>query len=215
VPPRSLRDALRLLVVTDPKASGGRPLLAVVEAALRGGAGSVQLRDKVAGTGTLLPLARGLRERCHAHGALFFVNDRVDLALAAGADGVHIGQDDLPLEAVRRLVPEGFLVGVSAETPELARSAQAGGADYVGAGPVWPTDSKTDAGAAIGVEGVARVVAATSLPVVAIGGITPERAPGLWGAGAAGVAVIRAILAAPDPEEAARSLVAGAPPDAG
>lgn len=177
-----------------------------MEAALRGGVRSVQLRDKEAPSGTLLPLAERLRDLCHARGALFFVNDRVDLALAAKADGVHVGQDDLPVEVVRRLVPESLVVGVSAETPARARAAARGGADYIGAGPVWPTDSKADAGVAIGVDGVARMVAATQLPVVAIGGITSVRVAALREAGAAGVAVIRAILAESDPEWAAQAL---------
>jgi hypothetical protein len=125
------------------------------------------------------------------------------------ADGVHVGQDDLPVREVRRRVPAGFVVGVSAETPELAREAEAGGADYVGCGAVWPTESKVDAPEAVGPEGVRRVVEAVSIPVVAIGGITPERARSLAHTGVAGVAVIRAVLAAPDPGRRRPGLPAG------
>jgi thiamine-phosphate pyrophosphorylase len=195
------------MVLTDPRAAGARPLEDVVEDVLAAGATAIQLRDKDAGTGELLPLARRLRERCRAHGALFLVNDRLDLALACGADGVHVGQDDLPAAGIRAVSPPGFLIGVSAETPELAIQARADGADYIGCGPVWPTDSKADAGDAIGVAGVASVARAVRIPVVAIGGITPERVPELLDAGAAGVAVIRAVLAASDPSAAVRDLL--------
>jgi thiamine-phosphate diphosphorylase len=203
-----LAPRLRLMVVTDPMASAPRSLEAVVEEALEAGATSIQLRDKEAPTEELLPLARRLQACCHRHGALFVVNDRVELALAVGADGVHVGQDDLPVREVRRMAPEGFVVGVSAETPELAREAEAGGADYVGCGAVWPTDSKLDAPEAVGPEGVRRVVEAVRIPVVAIGGITPERARELVPTGVAGVAVIRAVLAARDPGAAVREFLA-------
>jgi thiamine-phosphate pyrophosphorylase len=205
----TLAERLRLTVVTDPLAVGTRDLEAVIAQVLEAGATSVQLRDKQAGSGALLPLARRIRALCHRHRALFIVNDRVDLALAANADGVHVGQEDLPVEEVRRLVPPHFVVGVSAETPDLARQGEVGGADYVGCGTVWPTDSKADAGQAVGVEGVRAVAAAISIPVVAIGGITPERQAAVLEAGAAGVAVIRAVLAAPDPADAVRRFLAG------
>jgi thiamine-phosphate pyrophosphorylase len=195
------------MVLTDPHAAGARSLEDLVEEVLAAGATAIQLRDKDAGAGELLPLARRLRERCRAHGALFLVNDRLDLALACEADGVHVGQDDLPAAAIRAASPPGFVIGVSAETPELAIQAREDGADYVGCGPVWPTDSKADAGDAIGVVGVASVAHAVDLPVVAIGGITAARVPELLEAGAAGVAVIRAVLAAADPSAAVRGLL--------
>jgi len=203
----NLADRLRLMLLTHPRAADPRPLTEVVESALQAGATAIQLRDKEADDGELLPLARWIGERCRRHGALFLVNDRVELAIIAGADGVHVGQDDLPVREVRRRVPAGFVVGVSAETPELAREAEAGGADYVGCGAVWPTASKLDAPEAVGPEGVRRVVEAVGIPVVAIGGITPERARSLAHTGVAGVAVIRAILAAPDPAAAVRSFL--------
>ncbi len=199
------------MVLTDPEVAGRRSLEEVIEAALAAGATAIQLRDKHAGTGELLPLARRIRDRCRRHRALFLVNDRVDLALASGADGVHVGQEDLPVEEVRRLVPSDFVVGVSASTPELARQAEEGGADYIGCGTIWPTASKVDAGHAIGVEGVERVVQAVRIPVIAIGGITPERQRPLLDAGAAGVAVIRAVLADPDPGGAVQRFLAEGP----
>ena len=204
-----LADRLRLMLVTDPRAADPRPLTEVVDAALQAGATAIQLRDKEADDGELLPLARWIGDRCRRHGALFLVNDRVELAISIGADGVHVGQDDLPVREVRRQVPAGFVVGVSAETPELAREAEAGGADYVGCGAVWPTPSKLDAPDAVGVEGVRRVVEAVDIPVVAIGGITAEGARRLAPTGIAGVAVIRAILAASDPGAAVRSFLEG------
>ncbi len=201
----------RLVVITDREAAGPRGVEAVVSAALRGGARCIQLREKVLGAGGILPLALRLRANTRASGALLIVNDRVDLALACDADGVHLGPDDLPVEAVRGLAPPGFLVGYSTDDPEEARRAVEKGASYLGCGTVWPTDSKADAGGAIGPEGLARVAAAVPVPVVAIGGITPERARLLRGTGAAGIAVIRWVMAAPDPEAATRALLQAGP----
>jgi thiamine-phosphate diphosphorylase len=205
-----LRRALRLTLVTDPEAAGPRGLEEVVERALRAGVTSVQLRDKRAGSGTLLPLALRLREQCRRHGALFVVNDRVDLALASGADAVHVGQADLPAAVVRQLVGESMVVGVSTATEAEARAAAEAGANYLGCGTIWPTDSKADAGEALGPDRLGAVVAATPLPVVAIGGITPERGWEALEAGAVGVAVIRAVLGASDPEAAVRAFLDGA-----
>jgi thiamine-phosphate pyrophosphorylase len=162
-----------------------------------GGVTAVQLRDKETPTGTLLPLARRLRDLCHAHRAVFFVNDRVDLALAAGADGVHVGDDDLPVDVVRSLAPH-LWVGASADLPSTARAAVEAGAHYLGCGTVWATESKGDAGIPIGVDGLRAVAEAVSVPVVAIGGITLERAHELEGSGAAGLALIRGLWDAPD-----------------
>jgi thiamine-phosphate diphosphorylase len=135
------------------------------------------------------------------------VNDRLDVALAAGADGVHLGQDDLPVEAARRIVPAGFLIGISAETPELARAAARGRADYVGAGPVYATGSKADAGDAVGCGRIAEVAAAVRIPVVGIGGIDVANAAAVVASGAVGVAVISAVMRTPDPERATRDLL--------
>jgi thiamine-phosphate diphosphorylase len=152
-------------------------------------------------------LARTLLAETRAAGALLWVNDRLDVALAAGVDGVHLGQDDLPVEAARRIVPAGFLVGISAETPELALAAERGGADYVGTGPVYETGSKADAGSAVGCARIARVAAAVHVPAVGIGGIAAANAGEVVRAGAAGVAVISAVMRAADPEAATRHLL--------
>jgi thiamine-phosphate pyrophosphorylase len=203
-----LIDRLRLIVVTDADCGAGRSVVDVVRAALRGGAPAVQLRMKDGVAREMAQLARALRVETGAAGALLFVNDRVDVALAAGADGAHVGQDDLPAAAARRIAPPGFLVGVSAETVDLALRAQAEGADYVGVGPVYATGSKADAGEAVGVERIAEVASAVRIPVVGIGGITVENAPAVLRAGAAGVAVISAVMRASDPEAATRALLA-------
>jgi thiamine-phosphate pyrophosphorylase len=200
-------ERIRLIVITDSGMARPRSLEAVVEAAVGAGAPAIQLREKGRSVGELLPVARRLRERCHAAGALFFVNDRVDLALAAGADGVHLGPDDLPVEAVRRWVPSAFLVGYSTDDPDEARAAALAGADYIGCGTVWRTTSKDDAGEAIGPEGLARVARAVDVPVVGIGGITAKRARLLAGTGAAGAAVIGAVMKAQDPAAAVRELL--------
>ena len=200
-----LRDRLRLIVITDRDAAHPRDLTAVVEAALDAGAPAIQLRDKERSARELLPLARELRLRAHAHDALFFVNDRLDVALAAGADGAHLGPDDLPIAAARHIVPEGFLLGYSTDDPEEARHAEADGADYLGCGTIWPTSSKGDAGDAIGPSGLARVAGAVSIPVVGIGGVTRARLPELRDTGAAGVAVIGDIMGVEDPAGAVRA----------
>lgn len=202
-------DRLRLIVVTDPDCGAGRTVVDVVRAALRGGAPAIQLRMKDAQAREMTEAARTLLAETRAAGALLFINDRVDVALAVGADGAHVGQDDLPVAAARRIAPPGFLLGVSAETAELARAAEAHGADYVGVGPVYHTGSKSDAGDAVGTERIARVAAAVRIPVIGIGGITVENAPPVIHAGAAGVAVISAIMRAADPAAAARALMRG------
>lgn len=203
----ALADRLRLTVVTDPSCGEGREIVEVVRAALRGGATSIQLRGKDQPAREQVALARALSIETRAAGARLFVNDRLDVALAAGADGVHLGQDDLPVEAARRIVPAGFLIGISAETAELARAAERGGADYVGTGPVYVTGSKADAGDAVGCARIAEVAAAVRIPVVGIGGIDPSNAAAVAAAGAAGVAVIGAVMRAADPERAARDLL--------
>jgi len=205
---RSLASRLSLIVVTDATQTAGRSLVEVVRAALQAGAPSVQLRAKEASAREMVALAHELLPLTREAGALLWVNDRVDVALAAGVDGAHLGDDDLPLEAARRIVPEGFLLGRSVETPEQARAAVQAGADYLGVGPAFATGSKSDAGEPIGVEGVKRVARAVRVPVVAIGGIDGANTVPLAAAGAAGVAVIRAIMAAPSVESATRELLA-------
>jgi len=206
--PVDLRDALRLIVITDVALASPRSVEWVVEQALEAGARAIQLRNKEASARELLHQARTLRDLTRAWNALLFLNDRFDVALSAGADGVHLGPHDLPVGAVRRAVPPGFLIGHSTDIPSVARRSAAEGADYIGCGAVFPTTSKADAGVAIGVEGLARVAEAVEIPVVGIGGITPEGARAIaQGSAAAGVAIIGAVMAAPDPGEVVRALL--------
>ena len=194
--------------MTDRALAGPRSVEDVVAAALAAGAPAIQLRDKDAGAADLLATARGLLALTRRHGALLFVNDRLDVALAAGADGVHLGPDDLPVAAVRAHVPAGFLVGYSTDDPEEARAAVAAGADYLGCGAVYGTTTKQDAGEVIGIGRLDQVARAVDVPVIAIGGVTPERAVEVAGTRAAGVAVVGAVMAADDTADAVRRLLA-------
>jgi thiamine-phosphate pyrophosphorylase len=197
--------ALRLYLVADPEHTDG-DLVAVVEAALLGGVSCVQLRAKSLSDVDHFRLAVQIRDACARTGALFVVNDRIDIALAAGAGGVHLGVDDLPIEAARALGGTEFVIGYSpAEETEVAKTGFRG-ADYLGVGPVYGTKTKLDAGAAIGIETLKRRVVAAAIPVVAIGGITVENAAAAMAAGATGVAVVSAILRAGDPRTAAAAL---------
>jgi thiamine-phosphate pyrophosphorylase len=203
-----LPEALRVLVITDARLAAPRSVTEVVRAALEAGARSVQMRNKGDFARALAELGRELRSLTRDYDALLFVNDRVDVALAVEADGVHVGPRDLPVAAVRSITPRGFLIGRSADDPELALRAVAEGADYIGCGTVFATTTKADAGDVIGLEGLAAVARAVPVPVVAIGGITVERAGEIAPTGAAGVAVVGAVMSAPDPAEAVRHLLA-------
>jgi len=199
---------LRLIVVTDDGLAHPRDVEVLVRACLAAGAPAVQLRDKRSDDSRLLERAVAMRALCSEHGALFFVNDRLDIALASGADGVHLGPDDLPPEAARRIAPEGFLIGVSARDVAGVAAARAEGADYAGCGPVFGTSTKADAPSdPLGLEALARLVGASSVPVVGIGGITASNARAVRDAGAAGVAVARGLMTAPDPGAVVRVLL--------
>jgi len=204
-----LGSALRLIVITDHGLAVPRSVEDVVKASLEAGARAVQLRDKHASARLLLEQARRLRALTHQWEALLFINDRFDVALASEADGVHLGPDDLSVSVVRKAAPPGFLIGASTDEPEVARRVEADGADYIGCGAVFPTSTKKDAGEIIGVEGLARVVDAVEIPVVGIGGVTPDGARLISaGSRATGVAVIGAVMAARDPRLAVRDLMA-------
>ncbi|MBI5481333.1 MAG: thiamine phosphate synthase [Deltaproteobacteria bacterium] len=174
---------------------------------LRGGARALQLRHKHAPAGVLLECARAVAPLCRAAGVPFIVNDRLDVALLAGADAVHLGQEDLPLAAARRLAP-GLRVGVSTHNLEQARAAAAAGADYLGFGPVFATATKEHPDPVVGLEGLRAACAAVGVPVVAIGGLTAGTAGAAIAAGAAAVAVIGAVVEAEDVEAAAREVTA-------
>ncbi|GBD22000.1 Thiamine-phosphate synthase [bacterium HR28] len=201
-----LRDALRLYVITDRTLARGRPESEIARQAIAGGATAIQLRWKTGPLSEALRVGRELRELCSRERVLFVVNDRVDLALALEADGVHVGVTDLPVAETRRLVGDQLVVGFSPETLEQALEAEAAGADYLGVGPVYPTVTKPDAGPAVGLEHVQRIAAAVRIPVVGIGGITAENAGAVIRAGAVGVAVISAVVGADDVRLAAAQL---------
>ena len=202
-----LARRLRLIVITDHDLAAPGNLVDVTGEALRAGAPAVQLREKQLPPRDVFPLARRLRADAHATGALFFVNDRLDLALAVGADGVHLGPDDLPVTAARRVAPSGFLIGYSTADPTTARKAVADGADYLGCGTVYHTCTKPEAGAAIGLSRLAEVVRAVDVPVIGIGGITVDHALDVLGTGAAGCAVVSAVMAARDPARIVREFL--------
>lgn len=174
--------------------------------AARAGADVIQFRDKHRSTRELVHLARQVKEAVGGTGVLFIVNDRVDVALAVGADGVHLGQDDMPLEFARRLLGSDRVIGVSVDTVEQARRAEAEGADYVSLGPVFRTGTKEDAGPVVGIAGVGSVRKAIRVPLVAVGGIDSRTAAGVIAAGADGVAVVSAVASAEDIEAAVAAL---------
>lgn len=197
---------LDLYVVTDRKQAKGRSHHEVVEMALAGGADVIQLRDKDMDDRGLLALASDLRELTARMGALLIVNDRPDIALASNADGVHLGQDDMPVAAVRRILPPSMIVGASVGTVSEAVRAGEEGASYVALSPVFSTGSKDDAGPGRGLEMLSRMKDAVSIPVVAIGGIDGSNAASVIEAGADGIAVISAVVSQDDIEASARSL---------
>jgi thiamine-phosphate pyrophosphorylase len=202
----NLAARLRLYVLTDTRAARGRALTHLIAAALEGGATAIQLRDKSSEARDQVALGRELRRLTRDAGALLIVNDRVDVAHAVEADGVHLGQDDLPAAAARAILGPGAIVGGSAgNLAELARSL-ADGVDYLGVGPMYPTPSKGDAGPAIGPAGLARIRAGTTLPIVGVGGIDAENLAPVLAAGADGVALISAVIGADDVRAAARAI---------
>jgi thiamine-phosphate pyrophosphorylase len=191
---------VRLMLVTDDRLVSGRDLVSLAQAAERGGATSVQLRLKEAAAPDLVHLARRLIEALRIP---VLVNDRPDVAIAAGAAGVHLGPDDMPVRLARRIAPPGFVVGASVGTE--AEADLAGEADYWGIGPWRATGTKEDAGLGLGPEGFGRLLRlAGGRPVIAIGGVTPDDVPAIFRAGGLGVAVVSGILGADDVEEAAR-----------
>ncbi len=197
---RLARARLYLCLEARPRGRDPGPLLA---AALRGGVEVIQLRDKDAGDAEILAAAEVFRRLCNEHGALFVLNDRPDLAVRTGADGVHVGQDDMPVAAARAIVGPELLVGLSTHAPAELDAAE--GADYIGVGPVWATPTKEGRPAA-GLDYARYAAAGARVPWFAIGGIDLERAPAVIEAGATRLCILRAIRDAEDPEAAARAL---------
>lgn len=204
----SRRIDLSVYLVTDPDLCADRGLIDTVLAAVQGGATIVQLRDKTAPDNKLIEQGQALKAALSSTGVPLIVNDRIGVAAAIGADGVHVGQADESIEAARAHLGPNALVGLSIQTEAHARTLEALQVDYVGIGPVFATPTKSDHAPPLGFDGLARVRAATCLPAVAIGGLRPEHVAGVLGAGCDGLAVVSAICAAPDPRAAANTFSA-------
>lgn len=200
------RPDWRLYLVTDRSLARGRSLIWVVEAAVRGGVTAVQLREKSCDTRDFIHLGRELKKLLAPLRVPLIVNDRVDIALAIGADGVHIGQQDMDSQRARGLLGPDAIIGLSIETIEQAQTAVGRDVDYLGVGPVFATATKIDAAPPLGVAALAQVRAIARQAIVAIGGIGLKNARQVIQSGADGVAVVSAICAADDPERAAREL---------
>lgn len=196
---------MRLYLVTDRSYLAGRDFLTVLDAALRGGVTMIQLREKEASSREFFDLAIQVRELAHSHGVPLWINDRLDIALAVEADGLHIGQSDLPAAVARRLMPPAMKLGVSAQTVEQAIQAERDGADCLGVGAMFPTGTKSDA-KPVSADELRRIKQTVRIPIVAIGGINASNLALPMRYGADGVAVVSAIMFAPDPEAAAREL---------
>ncbi len=199
--------AAGLYLVTSECLSAGRSTETIVQAALAGGVRLIQLREKDLSAQALTALARRVRALTAAAGALLLINDRLDIALAVGADGVHLGQDDLPIADARRLAPD-FILGASTHDIAEARAAEAAGASYVNIGPLFSTNTKVWTGDFLGIAGLRRIAPHVNLPFTVMGGIKAEHIPDLIGAGAHTIAIVTAITAAPDPRAAAAALLA-------
>ncbi|MGH7446498.1 MAG: thiamine phosphate synthase [Longimicrobiales bacterium] len=199
---------LRLIVITDRRLAGTRSIIEIVRAALDAGAPAIQLRDKSATARELAELARTLLRLTAAAQALLFVNDRLDVALACGADGVHLGPDDVPLTAARRIAPLPFLIGCSTDDATRARQLEHDGASYIGCGAVFGTSTKDVAGERIGIARLDQVARAVSIPVVGIGGVNASNIAEISRTAAAGAAVVSAVMAAADPGAATAELMA-------
>ena len=193
----------RLHVLTDTVLQNRFSHLELTELAISGGADTIQFRQKKGSTKELIEIARGMKRLCTEKGAVFIVNDRIDVAIAADADGVHLGQDDFPIPLARKLLGKDRIIGGSAATPEEIEICIREGADYVGFGPVYPTGSKDDAGPVSGIDFLKRIVSSTPVPVIAIGGIDETNAAPVMAAGAHGIAVISSVCCRDDPRKAA------------
>mgnify|MGYP001605645214 FL=1 len=192
----------KLYLITDRKVLSSQfSLLSSVEVALKGGVKAVQLREKDLGTRELIDMAYRMRELTDKYNAKLFINDRVDIALSVEADGVHLGQKSIPTYAVRKIVKDKFMIGVSAHSIEEAKQAEEGGADFITLGPVYKTPSKLKYGQPLGVDIIRKTKAEISIPIFAIGGVKQFRVKEVMDAGADGIALISGILGAKDIKE--------------
>jgi thiamine-phosphate pyrophosphorylase len=199
------RSPYRLCLVTDRGLAGGRALTQIVAAAVAGGVSMVQLREKTLDTRAFVEEARALKALLAPLRVPLLINDRLDVALACGADGVHVGQSDMPVEIARALLPKGAIIGLSITCADDLRRADARAADYLGVGPIFAQSTKPDATPPLGVAGFAALRAMSEKPMMAIGGIASDNCAPLLSAGADGLAVVSAIMAASDPQAAARA----------
>lgn len=197
---------LSLYLIISQSACMGRDIFQVLRAALKGGVTMIQLREKDLPTRDFLHLARALKKELHSHGVPLIINDRVDVAIAAGVDGVHVGQEDMHPEDVRDLIGPNAILGLSANTSEDVYEAKGLAVDYLGLGPVFATQSKADCKPVLGLEGFSALRQETTLPLVGIGGITDQNAGQVIAAGAEGVSLISAICRATSPDLAAKSI---------
>jgi thiamine-phosphate pyrophosphorylase len=201
-----MKVPFKLYLITD-RRQAKMPLPEAVRLALQGGVPAVQLREKDLPIRELLTLAQELRELTMKFGAMLFVNDRVDVAVAVGADGVHLGHQSMPADAARKIVGSGMLIGVSTHSAQEAKDAEANGADFITYGPIFETPSKAQYGAPVGISTMNNVKNSISIPIYAVGGIESGNACQVIAAGADGVAMISSILAADDIKAAARQFV--------
>ena len=192
-------------LVTDRRDKTDEEFLNIIEEAIKGGTTIVQLREKTASTKEFYDLALKVKEITSRYGVPLLINDRIDIALAVGSEGVHIGQDDMPADIAREIIGEDKILGVSASTVEEAKKAEIDSADYIGSGAVFPTSTKDDADS-VSKEELKKIIDSIDIPVVAIGGITVENAHTLKGSGIAGFSVVSAIMSAEDPKEASGKL---------
>ncbi|MBL6968222.1 MAG: thiamine phosphate synthase [Desulfobacteraceae bacterium] len=196
----------RLHILTDTRLQSRFSHLQLTEMAIAGGADTIQFRHKEGSTREMIEIAAQMKRLCADKDVMFIVNDRVDIAMATQADGVHLGQDDFPIPVARELLGKNRIIGGSAATIEEARKCLADGADYVGFGPVYPTGSKDDAGPVSGIETLRKIVEAMPIPIIAIGGVDEKNAYDVMRAGAHGIAVISAVCCREDPRQATRGL---------
>lgn len=195
-----------LYIITDQRISHGKSHLEVAEAALAGGATVIQFRDKEMEDSEAIEVCRKIYELTKKKGIPFIVNDRVEVARIVQADGVHLGQEDQSLDFARKILNQNQIIGISVETVEQAIKAEKEGADYLGVGPIYPTATKLDAGRALGVTRLKEIKEAVNIPVIAIGGIDEDNLEEVLRAGADGIAVISAVVGAPDITQACRKL---------
>ena len=205
---RSPRIDFNLYLITDRQGCRGRNLVTVVEEALKGGVKAVQLREKDLSSRELYQLAQEMRDITSRYGARLFINDRIDIALAVDADGVHLGHGSIPIQSARQLLGEEKLIGVSCHGRESAVAAQEKGADFITDGPVFHTPSKAPYGSPVGIGSLREVTSRLRIPVFALGGITGRNTRQVIDAGAHGIALISAVIAAENPREEAKKLLA-------